>query len=51
MLSFRTPTNQFLESFIHAGAVNELKVNVHPIHSEFINSQNVKENLIFMMVS
>ena len=34
-----------LESFIHAGAVNELKVNVHPIHSEFINSQNVKEKL------
>ena len=34
-----------LESFIHAGAVNELKVNVHPIHSEFINSRNVKEKL------
>ena len=34
-----------LESFIHAGAVNELKVNVHPIHSEFINSQNVNEKL------
>ena len=34
-----------LESFIHAGAVNELMVNVHPIHSEFINSQNVKEKL------
>ena len=27
--------------------LNELKVNVHPIHSQFINSQNVKEKLNF----
>ncbi len=31
------------ESFIHAGAVNECKVNVHWIHSEDINSKNIDE--------
>ena len=31
-----------LESFIHAGSVNSVKVNVHPIHSESINKTNVK---------
>tara|TARA_B100001057_G_scaffold88241_1_gene84338 strand:+ start:6887 stop:8488 length:1602 start_codon:yes stop_codon:yes gene_type:complete len=31
-----------LESFIHAGSVNSLKVNVHPIHSESINKKNIK---------
>lgn len=34
-----------LESFIHAGAANECKVNVHSIHSEFINDDNVAEKL------
>lgn len=34
-----------LESFIHAGAVNECKVNVVNVHSEFINEQNVAEKL------
>ncbi|MDD3273154.1 MAG: CTP synthase [Bacteroidales bacterium] len=34
-----------LESFIHAGATNECKVNVHSIHSEYINEQNVSEKL------
>ena len=34
-----------LESFIHAGAANECKVNVHSIHSEYINSDNVEEKL------
>ncbi|MPM19534.1 CTP synthase [bioreactor metagenome] len=34
-----------LESFIHAGAQNECKVNVHSIHSEYINEQNVAEKL------
>ncbi len=33
------------ESFIHAGAVNECKVNVIPLHSELINADNVKEKL------
>lgn len=34
-----------LESFIHAGAVNESKVQVIPIHSEFITTENVGEKL------
>ncbi len=34
-----------LESFIHAGAVNESKVQVMPIHSEFITLENVGEKL------
>lgn len=34
-----------LESFIHAGAVNECKVIVQNIHSEFITKENVKEKL------
>ncbi len=33
------------ESFIHAGAVNECKVNVRTIHSESINDTNVAEKL------
>ncbi|OJV23408.1 MAG: CTP synthase [Bacteroidetes bacterium 41-46] len=37
-----------LESFIHAGAKNECKVNVHSIHSEYINEQNVAEKLSSM---
>ena len=34
-----------LESFIHAGAMNECKVNVVNVHSEFITEQNVAEKL------
>lgn len=34
-----------LESFIHAGAINEVKVQVVDIHSEFINEQTVAEKL------
>lgn len=34
-----------LESFIHAGAENECKVNVHCIHSEYITENNVAEKL------
>ncbi len=34
-----------LESFVHSGAENECKVNVHPIHSEHINEGNVAEVL------
>ncbi len=33
------------ESFVHAGAENECKVNVERIHSEEINKNNVKEKL------
>jgi len=34
-----------LESFVHAGAVNECKVQVQYIHSEFITPENVGEKL------
>ncbi|HVF95781.1 MAG TPA: CTP synthase, partial [Flavisolibacter sp.] len=34
-----------LESFIHAGAVNECKVQVVSIHSEFITPENAAEKL------
>lgn len=34
-----------LESFIHAGAMNEVKVQVVDVHSEGINQHNVKEKL------
>lgn len=34
-----------LESFVHAGAANECKVNVHSIHSEYIDNENVAEKL------
>jgi CTP synthase len=34
-----------LESFVHAGAMNECKVQVASIHSEFITSENVDEKL------
>src|SRR5919202_1140084 len=34
-----------LESFIHAGAMNDVKVQVVNIHSEFINDDNVAEKL------
>lgn len=34
-----------LEAFIHAGAENEVKVKVESIHSEYLNSDNVKLKL------
>src|SRR5207237_4073556 len=34
-----------LESFVHAGAMNECKVQVVNVHSEFINDANVAEKL------
>ncbi len=34
-----------LESFIHAGAMNEVKVQVINVHSEFITNDNVSEKL------
>lgn len=34
-----------LEAFIHAGAVNEVKVNVKSIHSEHLTVSNVSEKL------
>jgi len=37
-----------LESFVHAGAANECKVNVHSIHSEFLDPVNVEGKLGMM---
>lgn len=34
-----------LESFIHGGAMNEVKVEVKPIQSEYLNNANVAEEL------
>ncbi|WP_299384895.1 CTP synthase [uncultured Lacinutrix sp.] len=34
-----------LEAFIHAGAENEVKVNVESIHSEYLNGDNAKAML------
>ena len=34
-----------LESFIHSGAINEVKVEVIPIHSEHINKENIAKEL------
>lgn len=34
-----------LEAFIHAGAINECKVIVQDVHSEFITTDNVEEKL------
>jgi CTP synthase len=34
-----------LESFVHAGAMNEVKVQVVNVHSEYINKENVAEKL------
>ncbi|MFM2358435.1 MAG: hypothetical protein RLY16_428 [Bacteroidota bacterium] len=34
-----------LESFVHAGAMNECKVNIVNVHSEHINADNVAEKL------
>ena len=34
-----------LESFVHAGAKNEVKVNIVPIHSEYIDDSNIAEKL------
>ena len=34
-----------LESFVHAGAANECKVNVHTVHSEHLNDNNAAEIL------
>jgi CTP synthase len=34
-----------LESFVHAGAINECKIQVVSIHSEFITPENVAEKL------
>lgn len=35
-----------LESFIHAGAANEVKVDVRSIHSEYITADNIDKKMI-----
>ncbi len=34
-----------LESFVHAGAANQCKVNVHTVHSEYLTTANINEKL------
>lgn len=34
-----------LESFVHAGAANECRVNVHTIQSEYVDASNVEEKV------
>ncbi len=34
-----------LESFVHAGAINEVKIQVVNVHSEYITAENVAEKL------
>jgi len=34
-----------LEAFIHAGAANEVKVNVESVHSAYLNDENIKLKL------
>jgi len=34
-----------LESFVHAGAANECRVNVHTIQSEYVDASNVEEKI------
>ena len=34
-----------LEAFIHAGAENEIKINVESIHSEYLSKENIKFKL------
>ena len=34
-----------LESFVHAGAANECRVNVHTVRSEFVDASNVEEKV------
>ena len=40
-----------LESFIHAGAENEVKVNIESIHSEYLNDDNIKLKLLYILIN
>jgi CTP synthase len=44
-LELQDAYKSILESFIHAGAVNDCKVQVLNVHSEFITEENVAEKL------
>ncbi len=45
-LELQDAYKSILESFIHAGAMNECQVQIINIHSEFITEDNVSEKLI-----
>ncbi len=45
-LELQDAYKSILESFIHAGAINECQVQVINIHSEFITDDNVSEKLV-----
>ena len=44
-LELQDAYKSILESFIHAGAINECKVEIVNVHSEFITDDNVSEKL------
>ncbi|MCJ7758958.1 MAG: CTP synthase, partial [Gillisia sp.] len=44
-VELRDSYKSIFESFIHAGAENEVKVNVVSIHSEFINENTIKNKI------
>jgi len=44
-VELRDSYKSIFESFIHAGAENEVKVNVISIHSEFINENTIKNKI------
>lgn len=44
-LELQDSYKSILESFIHAGAENETKVNIKNIHSEFIDKSNPKDHI------
>lgn len=44
-LELQDAYKSILESFVHAGAINECQVQIINVHSEFITDQNVAEKL------
>lgn len=44
-VQYRDSYKSIIESFIHAGSINNSKVNIHLINSEEISEQNYKEKL------
>src|SRR5690606_23710749 len=44
-LELQDAYKSILEAFIHAGAINQCKVQVVNVHSEYITPDNVSENL------
>jgi CTP synthase len=44
-LELQDAYKSILESFVHAGAMNECKVQIINVHSEYITAENVKQKL------